>query len=447
MSQVQEPARSTPVWGEYDVVVLGGGPAGIAAAVAAARGGARTILVERHGFLGGMATAAGVTNFCGLHGNVHGEQRRVVLGVARDLTDRLARMGALNTPHLVLGRILAQAYDNAAFKVAADDLIGASGAELLFHAMAVGCIMDGGRIDTLLVETKSGRFALRGGIFIDCSGDGDLAAWSGARWERAAHLLFPTTMFRVGGVDPARAGEAWRTIPQAMAEAERRGVHFPRRGAIVRPQKNPTEWRVNVTQIKDAEGHAIDGTDARALSEGEVQGRSQIGGFVNFLRTQPGFEAAYLLDVPPQIGIRETRRIVGEHVLTEAEVLECADFDDTIGVNAWPLELHVAGDVEWRWQRAGGRGFNHLPWRMLLAQGPRNLLVAGRCGSMTHEAQSAARVTGGCFVMGQAAGCGAALALRHGEDLRRVPVDALQARLIEDGAYLGRPGDRLEETT
>ena len=253
-------------------------------------------------------------------------------------------------------------------------------------------------------------------------------------------------MFRVGNVDAARAGEAWRTIPALMDEAEAAGdFRFPRRGAIVRPQKHAGEWRVNVTQLKNADGSAVDGTDARSLSGGEVEGRRQAVDYLAFLRQRvPGFEAAYLLEIAPQLGIRETRRLVGEYVLSADDVIGCADFADTIGVNGWPLELHVAGDVEWRWPAIPeSRGFNQLPLRMLLpradgAGGATNLLVAGRCASMTHEGQSAARVSGACFVMGQAAGTLAALAGAGGVPLRGVAPAALQAALAADGAFLGR---------
>src|SRR4051812_40930172 len=158
---ISEPARQTPVHGEYEVVVLGGGPAGIAAAVAAARAGRKTLLVERYGFLGGMGTAAGVTNFCGLHANVHGEIRQVVHGVADQLLERLPRLGGLNEPHHLFGKTVAQAYDTAAYKIAADDLLLGAGVELLFHALGAGLVMDGERrVQALLVETKSGRRAI-----------------------------------------------------------------------------------------------------------------------------------------------------------------------------------------------------------------------------------------------------------------------------------------------
>ena len=253
-------------------------------------------------------------------------------------------------------------------------------------------------------------------------------------------MLYPTMMFRVNGVDPAAAGDAWRTIPERMAAAERRGLRFPRKGAIVRPQRNPIEWRVNVTQLKNADGSALDGTDADALSRGEVEGRRQAGEFFEFLRSDvPGFANAYIVDTPPQLGIRETRRVTGAYALSAEDVLTCASFADTVGVNGWPLEQHVAGDVVWGWPQQGSRGFNHLPYRMMLPHGVDNLLVAGRCASMTHEGQSAARVSGACFVMGQAAGTAAHLAL--GGNTRRpadISVDALQRLLEQDGAYLGR---------
>ena len=209
-STVSEPARTTPVFGEYDVVVLGGGPAGIAAAVSAARAGRSTLLVERYGFLGGMGTAAGVTNFCGLHANVHGDIRQVVHGVAADLLARIDRLGGLNRPHTVFGKTSAQAYDTAAYKIAADDLLLSSGVKLLFHALAVGVAMASDRkIHALLIETKSGRAAVLGRCFIDASGDGDLAAWAGAAFDKgdsAGNLLYPSTMFRLNGVDPVREG-------------------------------------------------------------------------------------------------------------------------------------------------------------------------------------------------------------------------------------------------
>ena len=440
-----EPSRNTPVWGAYDVVVLGGGPAGIAAATAAARTGQSTLLVESYGFLGGMGTAAGVTNFCGLHANVHGTIERVVHGVADDLLARIGALGGLNEPHVLFGnKIAAQAYDNAAFKVAADDLVLASGAQLLFHATLVGVLMNGPQeIRAALIETKSGRYAVLARVFIDCTGDGDLAAFAGAPFEKGTDghgMMYPSTMFRVNGVDAAQAGDAYNHFGQLMDEAEKRGRRFPRKTPIIRPQKNPAEWRANVTQLANADGSPVDGTNAAQLSDAEVQGRRQIVDFFQFLREcAPGFQNAYLLEIAPQVGVRETRRVLGEYQLTEEDVLQCASFDDSIGVNGWMIEEHVAGNIAFKWQDIpNSRGFNHLPYRMLLPLQVDNLLVAGRCASMTHMGQSAARVSGACFVMGQAAGTAAALAVRGGVRPRDLPVKTLQQRLEADGAYLGR---------
>jgi hypothetical protein len=442
-TSITEPSRSTPVFGEYDVVVLGGGPAGMAAAVAAAQAGRSTLLVERYGFLGGMGTAAGVTNFCGLHANVHGDIRQVVHGVADALLARIERLGGLNAPHNLFGKTVAQAYDTAAYKIAADDLLLGAGVKVLFHALAAGVVMEGPRVQALLLETKSGRVAVRGRAFIDCSGDGDLAAWAGAAYEKGdghGNMLYPSTMFRINGIDPARAGKAWETIPGLMDKAQAEGRYrFPRKTPIVRPQKSGIEWRVNLTQLANSDGNAMDGTDAQELSDAEVLGRRQIADVAGFLREVPGFENSYIVDIAPQVGIRETRRVLGRYLLTEADVLECASFDDTIGVNGWPLELHLKGDVEFRWPAIPeSRGFNHLPYRMTVPRGGvDNLWVAGRCASMTHEAQSAARVTGACFVMGQAVGTAADLALASGARAADVDVAKLQSRLQAEGAFLG----------
>jgi hypothetical protein len=441
---IEEPARQVPLYGEYDIVVLGGGPAGIAAAVAAARAGRRTLLIERYGFLGGMGTAAGVTNFCGLHANVHGEMHRLVQGIASDLLDRIDRLGGLNAPHLILGKIFAQAYDTAAYKIAADDLLAAHRVDILFHALGAGVVMyDEKRINALMIETKAGRQAVRAGIFIDCSGDGDLAAWAGAPFEvgdSQGSMLYPSMMFRLNGIDPEKAGDAWRTIPALMEKAEAAGTHrFPRKAAIVRPQRSQIEWRVNFTQLAREDGRAVNGLEPDEMTRGEIEGRRQAVQAFEFLRTVPGFEKSYIVDLPPQLGIRETRRVVGGYMLSGEDVLGCASFDDSIGVNGWPMESHVAGDVIFKFPPIPeSRGYNELPYRMLVPEGIDNLLMAGRCASMTHDGQSAARVSGACFAMGEAAGSAADLALSGNTIPRDIAVEKLQQALQQQGAFIGR---------
>jgi hypothetical protein len=452
MASIFEPARQLPIYGEFDVVVVGGGPAGLAASVSAARHGSRVLLVERYGFLGGMGTAGGVTNFAGLYGRKNGEMRQVVHGVVDDLLARMAALGGVNaTQDGMQGRIRVQSYDVSSLKCAADQLLLASGVQILFHAWAASVIMQGSRIQALVVETKSGRMAIRGARFIDCSGDADIAHFAGAPYELGDGLgsgLYPTTMFRVGHVDAALALPAvgeFTAINSWMANAQRDKpgrYRFPREGAILRPQKNPSEWRANVTQIANAAGQAMDATDARQLSDGELVGRQQIASYFAFLRDEvPGFANASIVDIAAQIGVRETRRIQGMYVLTGEDILNASRFDDAIGINAWPMELHAEGRIEWRFPHNGanenskGRVYNDLPWRMLVPRGVDNLLVAGRCASMTHEGQSAARVSGACFVMGQAAGTAAAT-LSAAQSTADVDVSALQKLLVRDGVYL-----------
>lgn len=449
-----EPSRETAVLGNFDVVILGGGPAGIAAAIAAGRSGRSTILIERYGFMGGAGTAAGLSTFCGLHAVVYGEHEQVVHGIADDILDRLDAMDGLNTPHLtVRDQITAQAYDISAFKIAADELLAGSGVRVVYHAFGVGAVMrSASEIDAVIIETKSGRRAVRGRIFVDATGDGDLAAWTGVPYEVGdghGNMLYPSTMFRINGVDPDKAGRAWDRIVDLMEQAEAEGRRqFPRKKPIVRPQRNPIEWRANLTQIRNPDGTAVSGIDMDQLSYGEVEGRRQCWDVFQFIReVTPGFENAYIVEIAPQIGIRETRRIHGEYVLTEQDILGCADFDDVIGVNGWPVEAHVRGDVKFVFTEPETRGYNHVPYRIIVPLKIENLFVAGRCASMSHEGQSSARVSGSCFIMGQAAGTAADIALETDAAPRDVDVSKLQGRLADTGAYLGEDPKALHEYT
>ena len=457
MPSIVEPARTLPVYGEFDVVVVGGGPAGLAASVSAAKHGAKVLLVERYGFLGGMGTAGGVTNFAGLYGRKNGNMIQVVHGVVDELLERIAAMGGLNAPQDGMqGRIRVQSYDISSLKCAADQMLVDAGVQMLFHAFAAAVTMQGSRIQAVVVETKSGRMAVRANQFIDCSGDADVAHFAGVPYKTGdghGSGLYPTTMFRVGHVDAplalAAVGE-FNAINALMAQAQldKPGKYqFPRQGAILRPQKNPTEWRANVTQIGNAQGKAMDATDAQQLSDGELEGRRQIASYFSFLRHEvPGFANSSIVDIAAQIGVRETRRIQGQYALTGEDILASSRFDDAIGINAWPMELHSAGRIDWQFPRnleatagrgesADGRVYNDLPWRMLVPKTTDNLLVAGRCASMTHEGQSAARVSGACFVMGQAAGTAAAM-LSATQTTADVDARALQKQLMQDGAFL-----------
>jgi hypothetical protein len=315
--------------------------------------------------------------------------------------------------------------------------------ELLFHALAVGAVVEDGRIGAVLVESKSGRGAVRGRVFVDCSGDADLAAWAGAPYAKgnaAGFLQLPTLMFRLGNVDGGRAeAEGVPQLRERLAAAQAAGEYtFPRLYPIVRPQGHPGEWRANMTQIS-RDGAAIDGTSVDDLTYAEIEGRRQVRLYHRFLRAEvPGFEECYVQEIATQVGIRETRRIVGAYVLTREDVLGSREFPDAIGVNGWPLEHHLPGTV--RFEYIPGRGYHGLPYRCLVPQGVDNLLVAGRCLSATPDAQASARVSGPCFAMGQAAGTAAAMLVRGGGRPADLDVGALRTALSAQGAYLGECG-------
>lgn len=439
---ITEPARQTPIIAEADVVVLGGGPAGITAAVAAARNGARTLLVERYGFLGGNGTIAMVTNFAGMHAILDGEIHQLVHGIADDILARIDHFGGLNAVHTVLGKTAAQAYDVAAYKLAADDLLMGAGVDILFHCLAVGAVVEDDAITALLVENKSGRGAIRGSYFIDCSGDGDLAYFAGAAWDKGdddGFIQYPTQMFRVNHVDDQLAlNEGKPNLSKLMQDAAASGKWaFTRTSGVINPQKHSGEWRVNLTQIPGPKGGPLDGTDVFDLTYGEIEGRRQVQNIFSFLKSEvPGFKDSYLLEIAPQVGIRETRRVRGQYTLTVDDVLQARDFDDTIGISGWPIERHTQGHVEWRWIE--GRGYHQIPFRCQIPLTLDNLLIAGRCASLTSEAQAATRVSGPCFAMGQAAGTAAAINVKGGIVARDTDITALQRQLEIDGANLGR---------
>ena len=253
-------------------------------------------------------------------------------------------------------------------------------------------------------------------------------------------------MFRLNGIDPEAAGEAWKTIPSLMDEAEAAGT-FPRKGAIVRPQQHDVEWRVNFTQLARADGTAINGLEPNELTRGEIEGRRQRS------RRSSSCARCRVLKDPTSSTCRRssasaTRRVAGAgYRLSGDDVLGCAAFDDSIGVNGWPMESHVAGgDVIFKFPPIPeSRGFNELPYRMLVPGGVDNLLMAGRCASMTHDGQSAARVSGACFPATarrrqDRGGAGAG-----GNTIPRdIAAEKLQQQLKRQGAFIGQ-GQRVPE--
>lgn len=439
MKSLAEPGRRTPVVEEPDVLVVGGGAAGIAAACAASRSGARTLLVERHGFLGGTLTAVTLGGFCGTHG-VADEARlfRTIGGLYLEVEGRLDRRRAILPPRRH-GRIIGVPYDSVTLKSVADELVAHHGVRVLFHAHSVASCAEGDRITGVVLETKGGRVAVSPRIVVDCSGDGDVAVAAGAGYSLGdgGRTQFGSTMFRLGGVDTEVAGRLSRTeIRDLLEKAVAEGYDLPRTATGV--HLNPLEGIVhlNVTRLRKPDGEPFDLTDPGDLTAAEIEGRRQAFLYEEvFRRFVPGFASARIVDIGATVGIRETRLVHGDRTLTEADVRGCVKPDDRIAVTAWPLESHTGGRGT-TWEFLPDREFYGIPFGCLVVKGIRNLLVAGRNLSATHVAQASARVAGPCFAMGEAAGVAAAMACARGKDLRSLPVPEIQAELERQGAIL-----------
>lgn len=439
VATIREAARSTPVIARPDVLVVGGGSAGIAAACAAARAGADTLLIERYGFLGGTLTAVTLGGFCGTHAVLDDERLgRIVGGLYLEIEERLAARDAVSPPKRH-GRIVGVPYESATLKLVADELVDAHGAKVLLHSYAVDAIVDGDRIAAVIVENKGGRGAIVPSVVIDASGDADVAARAGAGFElgRGGETQYGSTMFRLGGVDIAQASTLSRQDIRACLEsAVEAGYPLPRTTTGV--HINPLEGVVhlNVTKVGDGEGRPLNLVDPDALTRGERTGRRQVYLYEEvFRRFVPGFGRARVIDIGAMIGIRETRLVHGERTLSEADVRACVKPDDRIACSSWALESHGQGRAT-TWEFLPDAEWYGIPYGCLVVRGFDNLLVAGRNLSASHGAQASARVAGPCIAMGEAAGIAAALALSGQVAMRDVPAPAVQRALERQGAIL-----------
>lgn len=434
-----EPARELRVIVEPDVLVVGGGPAGLAAACAAARAGASTVLAESYGCLGGTLTLVTLGGFCGTHAVVDDERLgRVVGGIYLELEERLAACDAILAPRRH-GRIVGVPYESVTLKRVADEMAAAHGVRVMLHTTAVAVMTEGARVQAVIVENKGGRAAIRPRVVVDCSGDGDVAARAGAGFDlgHEGETQYGSAMFRLGGVDTARAGALTRPEMQACLErAVADGYRLPRTSTGV--HLNPLEGvaHLNVTKLGNADGAPFNLVDPEDLGEAEREGRRQVRMYEEvFSKYVPGFALARVIDIGARVGVRETRLIHGDAVLTEAHVRDCVKPADRIACCSWPLETHGRGTVT-HWEFLPDGEYYGIPWGCLVVKGFDNLLVAGRNLSSAHAAQASVRVTGPCMAMGEAAGTAAAASLASGANVRAVRVEALQATLERHGAIL-----------
>lgn len=448
-------SREIPVLDETDVLVVGGGPAGIAAAVAAARAGARTRLVERFGFLGGNLTA-GLVGPCMTSYSLDG-QEQLIRGVFDEFVRRMEEIGGAMHPSrtqagdayagfIVYGHDKVTPFEPEAAKTTALEMCREAGVELRLHSFVADAVVRDGRVTGVVAVSKSGMEMLPATVTVDCSADGDVAAAAGVAFHYGRDsdgLAQPMTVFfRVAGVDDeaveryvrAHPGD-FRPFESVVTKARDEGrFPSPRRGVGMYRTLRPGVWRINTTRVLGRNG-----TDVTDLTAGEVEGRDQVQALVTFFRESlPGFGRCELLDTATVIGVRETRRIDGEYRLELSDLQSGRHFDDTIALCAYPVDIHdpagAGGGVD---ESAGTANVYEIPYRSLVPRDVDGLLVAGRSISASHEALAAVRVMPPAFAMGEAAGTAASLAARSGVTPRDVDIAALRHALRSQGAYLG----------
>jgi hypothetical protein len=432
--------RAVPAIVDADVVVVGGGSAGLAAAITAARLGARTALIERYGFLGGNATSAWVGTVCGIWRPTADGFDPVCKGFALSWAEALQSNGAAHGP-IPFKQTAVLLYVPVAYKLQADRWVQDEPLLTpLLHATVTDVVRTGGTIDAVVIGSKRGPLAVSGKVFVDCSGDADIAFHSGLQTETGGtgQRQFPSMQFMMQNVDVQAAYAAGLDKLNELLATTGQSDEWKlsRSGGAVLPTFREGEAFGAMTRIA-VDGVAPDTTDVFEATRAEFAGRAEAEKASRFLtQHMPGFEKAFLAELPTQLGVRETRRGVGEYVMTGEDVLGAARFDDAIACGAWPQEFHVAGTAtEYVWLETGA--YYQIPYRSLIAAGADNLLLAGRCVSATHEALASTRVIAPSMAQGEAAGVAAALAAQKGLSVRAVDVGEVRRILAERGAFLG----------
>lgn len=428
---VAEPPRTLPIAREVDVLVVGGGTSGCSAAVAAGRRGARVLLVERYGFLGGTATAAMVGCFCGVYTCAPDSSHQLLVGGIPH--EAMRRLEAVGGGYKYRHRFQV---DHEIFKIVLDQWLVEAGVELLLHATVVDVLVSAGAVRGVIVEHKGGREAILAKRVVDASGDGDVAARAGAPFEVGddqGRLQAPTMVFYMGNVDVERAMQVPETeIRRRLMEAAENGeFNVSRYSGSFSPTPQPGKVHVNMSRTP-----GVDGTDPWSLTKGTLEGHRQVDIFARFLvKHIEGFESARVDAIAPQLGVRETRRIMGEYLLTRDDVLSARKFPDAICRSSWPIEDHSQGTETIRLHLAGD-DFYQVPYGCLVPLDIDDLLLAGRCVSATHDGQASVRVMGPGMAMGEAAGTAAVLSLAASCPPRRLTPDVLRGNLLASGALI-----------
>jgi len=455
-NNIIEPARELPVRASVDVLVIGGGPSGIMAALAAAEEGANVMLIESRSFVGGnMTIGLPILGFLGQKGN------QIIKGLPQKYIDRLKAIEASSEHRPCPLHMSLTLVEPEAVKTVALQMLVEAGVNILFYAFCAGVVKEGDELKGVIIESKAGREVVLSKVTIDCSGDADVAFKSGVPCEfgnEQGGVQPPTLMFCLGGVDTEKLrlsiAEEPRTyltdfIPaeyfgqnnqfvlvgmrNLINQAKEEGLSLPTERTILITGLRKGEIWVNMTRV-----NGVNGTDPASLTWGEIEGRKQIEDIQRYLVNYvPGFENAYFLKTAPFLGIRETRRIKGQYTMDRDDIMSCRHFEDAIAVASYPLDIHhpVGGGCTLEWC---GDCYD-IPYRSLVPLHIKNLLVAGRAISTTHEAMSAIRVMAPCMAMGEAAGRAAKMAIKQGIQPDAIDVKALQQELLEKGAYLRIP--------
>ena len=443
----------------YDVVIIGGGPAGTVAAIASARCGAKTLLVEQNGYLGGMLTMAGT----GPQMTFHAGSTQVVQGIAEEIVARLVKEG-FSPGHMedfVGYASSVTPFDAEGMKLILETMVKEAGADLLYHTVYTGCEWEDRKIRKVHLYGKQGFFDVSASVFIDASADADLATHAGigsVYGREEDHLAQPMTMnIKVSNVNRDKmieyiknnSGDMLETIPferlQLIPRSGMQGAYsvirmakekgeFPidRDMVLCFETNNPGEYILNMSRI--IKKSALDSFD---LTEAEIEGRKQAHAIVAFMRNYiPGFEHAVIVTTGPHIGIRESRKINGAYRLTASDLLENKMFEDAIAMGGYPIDIHSpdGGTMEHHYLKKGS--WYSIPYRCLYTNELDNLLVAGRCISATHEACAAVRVTPILMAISEGAGTAAAIAAKQGIGVAAIDVAQLQNLLKDHGAFL-----------
>ena len=434
MKMYCEPARELPVVGSYDVIVAGGGPAGIAAAWAAAANGAETILLEHANCLGGMAIPGYMSHWVGTTGS--SVYREILKRCLEDPweSEKLSN----GNKHVI---------NHEKQKLVILDLLEEAGVKIQLRTDVVGVCKEGSKVKGVITESKSGREVIEGKVVIDCTGDGDVAAFAGVPFqlgrEEDQKMQPVTLMFKLAGVDPETAicpgsFETLVDVPKGEIQALGR-THLPAPAGhvLLYPSTIPGIVVVNMTNVID-----IDGTDVRDLSKAEIICMRQIPEIVKFLREfAPGYEHCYAIASAANVGVRETRHFKGLYALTAEDIVEGRTFDDWIATKcAFNFDIHnVDGaglDKNGAQKHFHSKGTYTIPYRCCVPETVDGLLFAGRNISGSHKAHSNYRAMPICCGMGQGCGTAAAVAVKDQVELRHVDIAKVQELLLKDGVTL-----------